>query len=110
MNKKDAKLPIGNKNEIIIICTEEQEKYIKECGCIACNDDICDVAFCDKCFYNAEKINFKRNSPYIINNDKNKIIEECIQEIKCCLDNNNLYRVSNIIKFLNQLKEYTISK
>lgn len=39
MSKKDAKLPIGSNDKIIIICTEEQEKHIKESGCIACNDD-----------------------------------------------------------------------
>lgn len=63
MSRKTAKLPIGgNENKIIIICSEEQEKFIKEFGCIACNDDICDCAWCSSCAYNTDKIDFKRQN------------------------------------------------
>jgi hypothetical protein len=61
MSRKDAKRPIGSDDKIIIICTEEQEKYIRECGCIACDDDICDCAFCGcNCAYDEEEIEFRR--------------------------------------------------
>lgn len=61
MSKKGAKLPNGNKNKIIIICTEEQEKHIRKCGCIACDDDICDCAFCGKqCVYDADNVEYRR--------------------------------------------------
>ena len=60
MSRKDARLPIGSENKIIIICTEEQEKFIRECGCIACDDDICDCACCNRCMYDADKIEYRR--------------------------------------------------
>lgn len=63
MSRKGAILPIGSENKIIIICTEEQEKHIRECGCIACDDDICDCAFCGirhGCMYDADNIEYRR--------------------------------------------------
>ena len=69
MSNKSARLPIGGQKKIVIICTEEQRKYIKECGCLACDDDVCDCAFCDKCAYSPENIEFK-----IMHNN---IIKEC---------------------------------
>lgn len=61
MSRKGAKLPTRSKNKIIIICTEEQEKHIRECGCIGCDDDICDCAFCDeRCCYYADNIEYRR--------------------------------------------------
>lgn len=60
MSRKGATLPIGSDDKITIICSEEQEKYIRECGCIACDDDICDCAFCSQCTYDADNIEFKR--------------------------------------------------
>jgi len=61
VSRKGAKLPVGSDGKIIIICTEEQEKYIKEYGCIACDDDICDCAFCGHgCAYCADDIEFRR--------------------------------------------------
>lgn len=61
MSRKGAKLPIGSDDKITIICSEEQEKYIRECGCIACDDGICDCAFCGKnCAYDADNIEFRR--------------------------------------------------
>lgn len=50
-----------NENEkIAIICTKEQEETIKSCGCIACDDDVCDCQYCDRCVYDAENIEFRR--------------------------------------------------
>lgn len=61
MSRKGAMFPPGNNGQIVIICTEEQEKFIKECSCIACDDDICDCAFCgEKCAYFAENIEYRR--------------------------------------------------
>lgn len=60
MSRRGAKLPVGSENKITIICTEEQEKYIRENGCIACDDDVCDCAFCDRCSYDAENIEYRR--------------------------------------------------
>lgn len=61
MSRKGAKLPTGSENKIIIICTEEQEKHIRECGCIACDDDICDCAFCgERCSYYADNVEYRR--------------------------------------------------
>ena len=60
MSRKRAKLPTGSESKIIIICTEEQEKHIRECGCIACDDDICDCAFCGKCAYDSDNIEYRR--------------------------------------------------
>lgn len=62
MSRKGIKLPIGSidTSKITIICTEEQEKYIKECGCIACDTDVCDCVICDKCRYDATNIEFRR--------------------------------------------------
>lgn len=57
--RKDVILPNGNKDKIIIICTEEQEEYIRKCGCIACDDDICDCR-CNSCMYDADKIEYRR--------------------------------------------------
>ena len=65
MSRKGAKLPTGSENKMIIICTEEQEKHIRQCGCIACDDDICDCAFCgarNGCAYDADNVKYKR--PY----------------------------------------------
>lgn len=59
MSSKNAKLPIGSGEKITIICTEEQERYIRKLGCIACDDDVCDAVFCDKCAYDADNIEFK---------------------------------------------------
>ena len=53
--------PDGGKNfNIVIVCTEEQEEYIKSCGCIASDDDICDCNFCGDCAYGVDKIEFRR--------------------------------------------------
>ena len=55
------KMPNVSKDyKIIIICTEEQEEYIKNCGCIACDDDVCDCNYCGDCAYDVDKIEFKR--------------------------------------------------
>ena len=50
----------GKDHNIIIVCTEEQEKYIKNYGCIACDDDICDCNYCDSCAYDPSNIKFQR--------------------------------------------------
>ena len=61
MSRKGAKLPIGSDDKITIICSKEQEEHIRACGCIACDDDICDCAFCGKnCAYDADNIEFRR--------------------------------------------------
>lgn len=60
MSDSKVRIPEGNKDKIVIICTEEQEKYIKNFGCIACDDDICDCNYCDRCAYDADNIEFKR--------------------------------------------------
>lgn len=61
MSRNGAKLPIGSDSKIIIICTEEQEAYIRECGCIAYDDDVCDAAYCgDRCSYDTDSIEFRR--------------------------------------------------
>ena len=61
MSRKSAVLQPGSNGQIVIICTEEQEKFIKEYGCIAGDDDICDCAFCGKnCAYFAENIEYRR--------------------------------------------------
>ena len=61
MSRKGAQKPIGgNDNKIIIICTKEQEQHIRDFGCIACDDDICDCACCTGCAYDADEIEFKR--------------------------------------------------
>lgn len=57
--RKGATLPNGSKEKIIIICTEEQEKHIRQCGCIACDDDICDCC-CNGCMYDADEIEYRR--------------------------------------------------
>lgn len=56
-----GRLPVGSKDKITIICTEEQEKYIREFGCIACDSDVCDCDFCgEQCAYFADSIEYRR--------------------------------------------------
>ena len=60
MSRKGANLPNGSESKIIIICTEEQERHIRNCGCIACDDDICDCGGCKVCMYDADKVEYRR--------------------------------------------------
>lgn len=82
MSRKDAKLPVGADEKITIICTEEQEKYIKDFGCIACDDDVCDCAFCGEiCAYHPDSINFKRKD-----NKLEEILTEVVNETNARMD------------------------
>lgn len=59
MSNSWARKPLGgDKCDIVITCTKEQEEIIKKAGCIAYNDK-CDAAFCDTCAYNSDKVTFK---------------------------------------------------
>lgn len=60
MREEEPKPITGSDNKIIIICSEEQERYIRKCGCIACDDDICDCNCAEKCQYDAENIEYRR--------------------------------------------------
>lgn len=46
--------------KIVIKCTEDQEEYIKHCGCIACDDEICDCQCGDGCCFDTNNIVFER--------------------------------------------------
>ena len=52
---------LKSEHKIIIICTEEQENYIRQFGCIANDDDLCDADFCSSCPYDSDKIEFRRH-------------------------------------------------
>ena len=45
--------------KIKIICSEKQAYDIKNFGCIACDDDLCDCYFCDRCPYDPYNIEFE---------------------------------------------------
>lgn len=47
-------------NKITIICTEEQEKAIKEYVCIFQSDDGCAGTSCEGCSYDTDNIEFRR--------------------------------------------------
>jgi hypothetical protein len=92
MSSKSARLPVGGQGKITIVCTSEQADYIKECGCIACDDDICDCAFCDRCAYSPENVEFKvmnnsvfKESSTLFNNNEKQfidILEDAMRYVK----------------------------
>lgn len=44
--------------QIIITCTKNQANYIKDCECIAFNDDVCECDHCEVCPYDPRNIKF----------------------------------------------------
>jgi hypothetical protein len=60
-------IPPGfNDTRISIMCTKDQLDYIRKAGCIAFNDDICNVDFCDKCPYCPNNFHFIILDEYVI--------------------------------------------
>ena len=55
-----AYLPPEFETKITIICTEEQEEYIRKFGCIASDGDSeCEI--CNTCSYSTDNIEYRRN-------------------------------------------------
>lgn len=55
MNGKYGTLPQGSNEKIVI----KQEEYIKKFGCITCDYNECDFAFCNRCAYSTDIIEFR---------------------------------------------------